>query len=159
AHQHALALSPRGDLLATAGWDECVRLWDTSTGKYFTTRGRTPGVQSVAFSPDGANFATGGRDGTVKLWDTSTWMERTTWSAHHDEVWALAFSFDGKTLASGCGDPLLGRRPCEAKLWDSASGRLLVPALHGHLGSVTGLAFTPDGKRLATASGDRSVKL
>jgi WD40 repeat protein/tRNA A-37 threonylcarbamoyl transferase component Bud32 len=157
--QHALALSPGGQLVATAGWDDCVRLWYASTAKCYTTGGPSPGVQSVAFAPDGATFATGAKDGTVALWDMNTWKARARWSAHKDEVCALGFSPDGKTLATGCGDPMPNRTTAgEAKLWDAATGKLLAP-LKGHLGPVTAVAFTPDGRRLATASADRTVKL
>jgi WD40 repeat protein len=158
-HQHALALSPHGDLLATAGWTDTIRLWDTSTGKAFTTDGPSPDVHAVAFSPDGTVLATGSKDGTIKLWDTATWKERASWTAHADEVGALVFSADGKALASGCGQVWVGRTPGEAKLWDAASGKVLAAPLKGHLGTVAAVAFSPDGKRLATASADRTVKL
>jgi WD40 repeat protein/tRNA A-37 threonylcarbamoyl transferase component Bud32 len=157
-HQHALAFSPSGKLLATAGWGDGVRLWDTSTGNWTTTGDPSPGVQSVAFAPDGTAFATGGENGNLTLWDTTTWKERVSWSGHADAVCALAFSPNGKLLASGCGNPVVGRKPCEAKLWDAAGGKQLF-SLQGHLGPVTAVAFSPDGKRLATASADRTVKL
>jgi hypothetical protein len=47
-HQHALAFSPRGDLLATAGWDEWLPIWDTFTGKRYSPRGPSPGIENSA---------------------------------------------------------------------------------------------------------------
>jgi WD40 repeat protein/tRNA A-37 threonylcarbamoyl transferase component Bud32 len=157
-HQHALAFSSHGEFLATAGWDNGVRLWTIATGACTTIGEASPGFKSVAFAPDGTTLATGSENGTLTVWDTATWKERRRWSGHADEVDAVAFSPDGKLLASGCGHPMLGKRPCEAILWDAADGKLLF-SLQGHLGPVTAVAFSPDGKRLATASTDRTVKL
>jgi WD40 repeat protein len=157
--QHVLAFSPRGDVLAAATGGDGLRLWDTATGKGFTTRDPSPGdwVLSVAFGPDGTTLATGVGRGKVTLWDTSTWKKRAGWSGHADEVCALAFSPDGKILASGCGIPQ-SRTSGEAKLWEAASGKLLA-TLKGHFGPIAAVTFSPDGKRLATAGADRTVKL
>ena len=72
---------------------------------------------------------------------------------HNAEVDSVAFSPDGKTLASGGKDTPI-------KLWDAETGKLL-RTLTGHTGRVESLAFSPDGKTLATGGGggDTSVKL
>jgi WD40 repeat protein len=70
-------------------------------------------------------------------------------------VLALAFSPDGKTLASGSA----GRPPeCDVKLWDVATGKQ-VATLKGHKQHLTALAYSPDGKTLASASQDGAVRL
>jgi WD40 repeat protein len=76
---------------------------------------------------------------------------RATLLGHLDSVGGVAFSPDGKRLATVSADHT-------AKVWDAESGKELL-TLHGHLNWVTGVAFSPDGKRLATASVDQTAKL
>jgi WD40 repeat protein/DNA-binding SARP family transcriptional activator/energy-coupling factor transporter ATP-binding protein EcfA2 len=74
-----------------------------------------------------------------------------TLAGHAGEVLAVAYSQDGKLLATA-------GRDTTAKLWDAATGTELV-TLRGHSLIVEDVAFSPDGKILATASDDKTVKL
>ena len=70
---------------------------------------------------------------------------------HKDCIYSIAWSPDGKLLASGSYDRMV-------KLWDVATGRELFN-LQDHIDAVFAVAFSPDGKRLASASQDRTVKI
>ena len=85
------------------------------------------------------------------MWDAETGQETLTLKGHTSAVISVAFSPDGKRLASGSDDRTV-------KVWDAATGQETL-TLKGHTGSVRSVAFSPDGKRLASASDDRTVKV
>jgi serine/threonine protein kinase len=128
-----------------------------------TLTGHSSSVASVAFSPDGKVLASGSWDGTTKLWEVKTGREINTLnghsrrglfdSFHFDSVNSVAFSPDGKVLASGS-----GYRDKTIKLWEVKTGRE-INSLTGHSTTVNSVAFSPDGQVLASGSGDNTIKL
>ncbi len=148
----SVAFSRDGKILASASFDDTVKLWDTATRKELATlSGHSDDVRSVAFSPDSKTLASASDDNMVKLWDIASRKELATLTGHANYVSSVAFSPDGKTLASGSFDNTV-------KLWDVAA-RIEVAALSGHSRFVMSVAFSPDGKTLASASADNTVKL
>jgi len=106
----------------------------------------------LTFSPDGATLATGGWDATVRLWNTQTGQPKATLQEHKGQICMLAFSADGKTLATA------SREDQAVRLWDTESGQLKAK-LEGHARGVTTLAYSPDGKKLVTGSSDGKTRL
>ncbi|MEI2583494.1 nSTAND1 domain-containing NTPase, partial [Scytonema sp. PRP1] len=145
--------SPDGKILASAGWDSTIKLWDVATGKSLKTFSghNNDGVYGVNFSPDGKTLASASADKTIKLWDVATGKQLRTFSGHSDAVYSVSFSPDGKTLASAGADKTI-------KLWNVTTGKQL-KTLSGHRNAVYSVSFSPDGKTLASASWDKTIKL
>src|SRR5262249_2078332 len=117
-----------------------------------TFRHPTSVVLSVAVSPEGKWIACSTDDKTVKIWDAATGAMVTTLPGHTVTVAALAFSSDGRHLASGGpGSQYAG--PGEVKLWDVAAWRER-SSLKGIKEPVHKVAFSQDGQYLAACSGE-----
>ncbi|MEI6046916.1 MAG: hypothetical protein WCS37_21415 [Chloroflexota bacterium] len=92
-------------------------------------------------------------DSTIRLWDVASQKPiGEPLTGHGSSVYSVAFSPDGKTLASGSLDDTI-------RLWDVASQRPLGQPFIGHTSTVYSVAFSPDGKLLASGSDDKTVRL
>ncbi len=139
----ALAVAPDGNLLATAGADHAVLLWDLGRGRAVRrwTGHRGP-VLAVAFAPDGRTLASGGQDQTIRLWPAAGKGPGRAFRGHAGPVVALAFAPDGRSLASAGIDNTV-------RLWDVAAGKE-VRQFRGEHTVVQAVAFDPDGRTLAS---------
>jgi WD40 repeat protein len=149
---HSVAVSPSGELIASAGADGTVKLWRMSDGALLRTlTGHEGDANGVAFSPDGSYVASAGSDGTVRVWRTQDGRLLHTLTHGGGIVLSVAFAPNGQLLASGGEDGTV-------KLWRVATGAA-ERTIHAHELWVSSVAFSPDGSLLASASADGTVKL
>lgn len=148
----ALAFSPDGKLLATTDGGH-VLLWSVARDRRTADLTHKGPVRMMAFSPRGTLLAVvdGNIQGTIQLWDAATRKHLATLKGGPSWTDSLAFSPDGRTLATGHQDG-------SVKLWNMAR-RASTDVLTGHVAPVNAVAFRPDGKVLASAGDDNTIRL
>lgn len=154
---HAIAWSPDGKKLATAGGSK-IFIWDPQTlaliRSFDVKEGPpapTPLVASLAFGPDSKLLAAGGWDARIRIYNITSKnpadiKEHRLCEGHHNAIFSVAFSPDGRSLISGSFDKT-------ARLWEAFSGKQ-IGEYKGHIGEVRGVAFARDGRSFFTASAD-----
>src|SRR5262245_14413175 len=159
AHSDAVvsvAFHPDGKHLASTGADRRVKVWDLTTGQQVfddeCTASRKFGTAyTVAFRPpDGRHIAVC-NEGVVRVWDWEHRVPVHILPGHEYHSIPVAFSPDGRTLATG------GAWGKDQRLWDLEAGGRLIRTFTAHRHPVSALAFSLDGTRLASARFDRGV--
>ncbi len=144
-------------LISTGASDPAVKVWAVDAEDFsFEIRHNFHPHPGVAVSPDGRRIAAPGRDqvtdeNTIVIWnidwDAKSYKKFRTLRGHRGYAWKVAYSPDGRYLASGGWDSTI-------KIWDLEAPESAEPVtLRGHAGYIFGLAFSPDGRRLASGSG------
>jgi WD40 repeat protein/serine/threonine protein kinase len=150
-----LAFSSTGNWLAAGGNDRTIRVWDVtslpdSVPPPLVLRGHRGFVMGVAFDGSGRQIVSAGNDGTARLWDLEAPRAEQAMASGGRSVHCLAYSPDGKWLATGGPDKIV-------RLVDVANGQAIT--LKGHAQDIEVLAFCGDGQMLASGSEDGNMIL
>ncbi|MGB2925504.1 MAG: TIR domain-containing protein [Limnothrix sp.] len=141
---------------ASAGGDGVVKVWTIAGELIQEFVAHDNWINSVNFNETLMLMATGSGDRTVRLWQWEPERKQfdpqphRTLEGHLDWVWDVAFSPDGRFIATAGKDDT-------AMLWNSNGDRL--STLRGHSNWVRAVTFSPDGSKLASASADKTVVL
>jgi WD40 repeat protein len=159
-----VAFSPDGGRLASVGGDGVIRVWsvgDTGTltqlvkfeGQAPTGASGFSPLSTVCFSSDNRYVAAAGADSVVRVWDVQTKSEVRGLRGHTDWVTSVAFSPDGRFLASVAAEKDNSVRVFELPALDTGS------AAGGHMLAVNAVAVSPNGQFVATAGTDQTIKI
>jgi WD40 repeat protein len=156
---NALAISPDGKLLLSAGSDKTIKIWylsltdERSIDYLVTLKYHQLSVNNVAFNPvdSDVKFASVSSDRSVMLWNLTSKTPLSIFTAHTQAVKTLAFNPDGKLLATAGDDGFI-------QIWD-VDNRQLTQTLSAHRWTISALSFARDGKTLISASWDGNIKV
>ncbi len=139
-------------MVAGGYFDRFVRLWQIETGEFTSFKGHIDAIRAIAASPDGQFLASGGGSAnpTIKLWSIQDDRCYCNLFGHTNEVWSVAFSADGRLLASGSNDRTI-------RIWQTQTGECL-QILEGHMHWVMSVVFSSQPDILVSAGFDRLIK-
>ncbi len=158
-----ILFTPDGKELISVSNDKTIRVWDAATGEILRVLrlpidvGPWGELYAAALSPNGKTLAVGGagpekdNSGAIYLISLADGTLERVIRGHKMSIFSLAFSPDGKLLASGSADKT-------ARLWDVTTGDCR-QTLSGHTNFVKGVIFSPDGRHVATASHDQTGRI
>jgi len=150
----SVAWSADGRLLAAAGAEGKVKVWNAATVEPVTELGEAlfAGPSSVVFREDGQLLAVGDTQGRVRVWRTATWASFALLQLpHKEEVSCVRFTTSGRYLAAASAGGTI-------QLWDLTTARPHV-TLAGHTGRVEQVSCSPDDRRLASAGADGTIRV
>ncbi len=142
-------LAAQQGLVASAGYDNRVILWDARTRQALAGGSHDHLVNHCAFSPDGRWLVSAGSDASARIWAVPEMRLQAVLAGHDDDVDMALFSPDGRLIASCALDRCV-------RIFD-LGGRCL-HTLQGHQGNVLSLAWSPDSRELVSSSVDGTLR-
>ncbi|MDG2223702.1 MAG: hypothetical protein P8L85_20145 [Rubripirellula sp.] len=155
---YAATFSPDESIVATAGYDRDIILWDANSGaKLNVLKGHNGAVFDLVFSPNGQVLASACADETVKIWNVNSGKRLDTLSQPEGEVLAVEITPDGKFIIAGSGDSRL--RVWRLRSTDQPRINPIVATRFVDESPLVEMTLTPDGSTLAVLSIGGNVKL
>jgi len=144
----AVAISPNGGQILTAGTDSIARFWDTEKGLLLRTfAGHTRAIHSVAFSEDGRYFVISGDDKTARLWDTATGQAIGSFKDDSPVLSVSISKDDQRLLTANAGG--MSNRSGLAKLWNTET-KQLIRSFDVRFQQVLSVDISPDRRQALT---------
>lgn len=155
----AIDISADGKIIASAGEDQTIKLWQRETGKLiYSFVGVNESIQTLAISPNGKSIIAGGFDGRISQWQLETKQYKSSFFArvnapdsHDGVILQLAFAANERFIVSASNDKTL-------RIWSYYTGELK-RTLIGHEEAVNTCAISPDSQIIASGSDDKTIKL
>ncbi len=150
----SVAVSPNGQLLATAGADNAIKLWnvvDGAAGKVLA--GHAAAVHSLAFSADGTKLASASEDKTIRIWTVADGTEANKIESPAPAK-AVTFNADGTKVIVGQADNII-------RLWAIPAAAPFAPEkeIKGHTGSINSIALVVGGAQILSGSEDATARV
>ena len=154
----SVAISPNGQLIAAGDASGGISIWHSETGQPAceSLDTSTKLFVSISFSPDGRFIAAGGyslglKENFVQTWNISTGKKVLDLSGHTDGVWSVAYSSNGRLIATGSYDSIV-------RLWDAGTGAPIA-TLTGPSGQVYSVTFAPNDWYIVSGSGHGKIHI
>ena len=151
-HLKGVALSHDGRWIVTLSYSH-IQVWrvtETVTKANELITNETDLYQCLALSHDGSRVVIGCFSGSIWVWNHLTNKKECQMSGHPNQVWSVAFSYDGHHVVSGSSDKTV-------RIWDCHTGDEV--ALYQHLSKVACVAFSRDGGHVAFGSNDGTIQI
>ena len=152
----ALLFSKDGSQLFAGGFRK-IGVFDVKTGALVKELAAHKAyISGLSLSPDGKTLASSSEDSSVRLWNLETGESKIFMEEDEDIVTDVAFSHDGKLIATASGDDTRPTQPGLIKLWNAQTSEF-IREFEPHKRVATGVTFSPDDTKLASTSQDEIV--